>query len=730
MPFQHFIQPDSVDCGPTCLKMIAHYYGKNYSIHKLREYCFVTKEGVSMQGIGRAAEMIGFRTIGVKINFNQLIKEVLLPTIVHWDQKHFIVIYKISTIRNKIIIHVADPAIGLVQYGQVDFLKLWASTNEQGVDIGFALILEPSPNFYTFESEKSNKGNFRFLFKYLGSSKKLIIQLLIGLVLGSFLQLIFPFLTQSLVDRGIGNKDIDFIYLVLLAQLILTFSKVTVEFIRGWILLLIGTRINVSLISDFLIKLMQLPIRFFDTKMAGDLLQRIGDNRRIEDFLTNTSLSVLFSIVNLIIFSIVLLYYNLQIFTLFVLGSVIYGFWVWLFLKKRKDLDFKRFSQMSANQNSLIQLIQGMQEIKLTGSEQKKRWEWERIQAKLFKVSKKSMSLGQYQQSGALLINELKNILITIVAAKSVIQGNLTLGMMLSVQYIIGQMNSPIEQFIGFLNHTQDAKISLERLQEIHNKEDEEVFPENRPPKILIGSSIQVKNLSFQYSGPESEMVLESISINIPSGKQTAIVGTSGSGKTTLIKMLLGFYPPTKGEIIIGDNNINSYSLIAWRAKCGVVMQDGYIFSNTIASNIAPNVDIIDQKKLLSAAKLANIDEFVSILPSSYNTKIGNEGHGLSQGQKQRILIARAVYKDPEYLFFDEATNSLDANNEKEIMENLQKFFKGKTAVIIAHRLSTVKNADQIIVLDKGRVVEIGNHEELRSLKGTYYNLVKNQLDI
>lgn len=730
MPFPHYHQPDAMDCGPTCLRIVARYYGKHYNIQTLRERCYISREGVSMLGISRAAESIGFRGMGVKLSFEQLLKEAPLPAIVHWNQSHFVVVYKITGKKRKELIHVSDPGGGLVSFPCEEFIRCWASTVEEGEKRGIALLLETTPDFYAAHDEKPNKKSFRFLFSYLRPYRKLIVQLLLGLILGSLLQLIFPFLTQSVVDKGIGNRNIAFIYLVLIAQLVLTLSRVSVEFIRGWILLHLGTRINISLISDFLVKLMRLPMGYFDSKMVGDLIQRIGDNKRIESFLTSTTLNVMFSLVNLLIFGAVLLFYNWLIFSIFLFGSIIYALWVWLFMKRREELDYRRFAQMAANQSNVIQLIQGMQEIKLNGCEQQKRWEWERIQAKLFKVSVKGLALSQYQQSGGVLINEVKNIFITIIAAKSVVDGNMTLGMMLAVQYILGQLNSPIEQLISFFNLTQDAKISLERLGEIHLRNDEEDIEGSRITDIPNGKSIELSNLAFRYDEPESELVLNDISIKIEAGKQTAIVGTSGSGKTTLIKLILGFYPPVKGDIRIGESNLNAFSISRWREQCGVVMQDGFIFSDTIANNIAPGVDRVDKLQLLHATTVANIADFIDSLPLGYNTKIGSEGHGLSQGQKQRILIARAVYKNPKFIFFDEATNALDANNEKVILENLQEFFKGRTSVVVAHRLSTVKNADQIIVLEKGRVVEVGTHKELSELKGAYYTLVKNQLEL
>jgi ATP-binding cassette subfamily B protein len=724
--FPFIRQLDAMDCGPTSLAMIARYYGKVYSQQTLRERCFITREGVSMLGTSDAAESIGMRTMGVRITFDQLANEVLLPCIAHWKQNHFIVVYKI---KNKFI-YVADPAHGLVKYTKEEFMAGWGSTRQEGENQGLCLLLEPTPDFYKMEDERLNKSSFKFLFSYLRPYKKFLVQLLLGMLIGSMLQLIFPFLTQAIVDFGINNQDIGFITLILIAQLALFAGRTSVEFIRSWILLHVSTRINISLISDFLIKMMKLPIGFFDTKMIGDILQRIGDHRRIENFLTTSTLNILFSLINLVIFGIVLFIYDMRIFTIFIIGSVLYFTWIYLFMKKRRELDFKRFNQLADNQSNLIQLITGMQEIKLNNCEKQKRWQWERIQARLFRVNIKSLSLSQYQQIGSVFINQTKDIFITFFAAKAVIDGNMTLGMMLAVQYIIGQLNSPIEQLINFMHSTQDAKISLERLGEIHQKKDEEDPDEEKVSILPRDKSINISGLSFQYEGPHSEFVLKDVNLQIPESKITAIVGVSGSGKTTLIKLMLGFYPPSKGEIKIGDLDIRNISSRLWRQRVGSVMQDGFIFSDTIAKNIAVRDETIDKKRLLESARIANIQEFVDSLPLGYNTKIGQEGHGLSQGQKQRILIARAAYSNPEYLFFDEATNALDANNERAIMENLEYFFKGRTVVIVAHRLSTVKNADQIVVLEKGKIAEKGTHRELTKIKGAYYNLVKNQLEL
>ena len=725
--FPHYIQYDAMDCGPTCLRMVAAFYGKCYSLEGLREKSFITREGVSMLGISEAAEKIGFRSICVQVGYEKL-QEAPLPCIIHWNQQHFVVVYKL----NDKHVWVADPGAGKLKYTKEEFCNCWLSSRKNEEDTGVALLLEPTPEFYTIEDEgdEVNRRGFSFLYSYLRPYRGLVGQLLLGLLLGSMIQLMLPFLTQSVVDFGINNQNLGFIYLVLIAQLMLSFSSSAVDFIRGWILLHLGTRINIALISDFLIKLMKMPISYFDSKMTGDILQRINDHKRIQDFLTGSSLSVIFSVFNIIIFGIVLLVYSGMIFLIFMGGSALYVAYVWLFMKKRAELDHKRFAQQSANQSTVVQLVNGMQEIKLSACEQQKRWEWERIQAKLFKVNIKSLALRQYQDSGAVLINQSKNLLITALVASLVVKGEMTLGMMLSVQYIIGQLNSPVNELIAFARDMQDARLSMDRLSEVRDKPDEEDPTRELLREIPEGKEIRLQNLNFKYDPLSEYPTLDDINLVIPPGKQTAIVGMSGSGKTTLVKLLLGFYPPASGDIFIGDTPLGSYSIREWRKRCGVVMQDGFIFSDSIAGNIAPGVEHIDKKRLRHAAEVANIHDFIEELPLAYNTKIGQEGHGLSQGQKQRILIARAVYKDPEFIFFDEATNALDANNERTIMNNLQTFFKGRTSVVVAHRLSTVRNAEQIIVIEQGRIAETGTHEALITLEGRYYKLVKNQLEL
>ncbi|MCC3216828.1 peptidase domain-containing ABC transporter [Chryseobacterium sp. X308] len=725
--FPFYKQPDTKDCGPTCLRIVSKYYGKSISLQQIRNLSETTREGSSLLGLSDAAENLGFRSMGVQIDFNTLTEEVPFPCVAHWNKNHFVVVYKIDK-NNKV--YISDPSYGLITYTREEFIKSWIGENaNENTEEGIVLILETTPAFFQteFDAEES-KASFTFLSKYLLKYKTLVIQLAIGLLGGSLLSLIFPFLTQSIVDVGIQNQDINFIYVVLLAQIMLFLGRMGIETIRSWILLHLSARINISIISDFFIKLMKLPISFFDTRMTGDIMQRINDHHRIEQLLTSSSLNTLFSLVNLIIFSIVLLFYDYRLFLVYLVGAVLYIGWISFFLKKRKELDYKRFSQVSQEQSKVIELINGMQEIKMHNAEKQKRWDWEFLQVKLFKIRIKSLSLEQWQSVGGNFINQMKDILVSFLSAKLVLSGNLTLGMMLSVQYIIGQLNSPLLQLIDFIKQTQDAKISLERLGEIHDKDDEEDKNEQYVTDVPK-QDIEIKDMSFRYIGSDVP-VFENLCLTIPYQQTTAIVGASGSGKTTLLKLLMKFYDPDQGEIRIGNTNMKNISPRYWRDHCGVVMQEGYVFNDTIANNIAVGEDHIDKQKLRRAVEIANIKDFIESLPLSYNTKIGNEGVGVSGGQKQRLFIARAVYKAPEYILFDEATSALDANNEKVIMENLEQFFKGKTAVVIAHRLSTVRHADKIIVLDQGRVVEEGSHAELVDLRGEYYRLVRNQLEL
>lgn len=731
--FITYRQLDAMDCGPTCLRMVARYYGRTIPMEYLRNKSQFGKEGVSLLGLSEASESIGLKSVGAKLSFDQLIDDVPLPAILYWDQYHFVVLTPQST-KNKLII--ADPDKGIIKLSQAEFLRRWLSTMESGISKGVALLIEPTPDFASLQYDDDNittekkRIGWSSLLTYAKDSRVNIFFILLCLVIGTLLQLIFPYLTKNIVDKGINARNLGYIQLVLAAQLMLLFSQTVIEFIRSRILMQLSTRINLSILSSFWAKLLRLPMAFFNSKHPGDIIQRIGDHRRIESFLTGTALNTLFSFMSLLVFSVVLLSYNLLIFIVFALGSVLYLLWIRLFLRLRRKLDYERFEIAARENNATMQLVNGIQEIKLNNAEHSYRWAWEGLQATLFKLNFRSLSLTQYQQMGAFFINQGKNVAITFIAAKLVIDHQLTLGMMLAAQYIIGQLNGPVEQLINFVQQAQDARISIERLNDIHVLEDEEPLKKEYVRELQEVNSINIKDLSFSYPGAGNEPVLKNINLLIPQGKTTAIVGMSGSGKTTLIKLLLRFYENYSGDIYLDRVNFRSISPKFWRSMSGAVMQDSFIFNDNIQKNITVTEDQVDEHKLQNACKIACLTSYIEKLPLGFNTKLGAEGSGISGGQKQRIAIARAVYKDPKFIFFDEATNSLDANNEKMILENLQHFLAGKTAIVVAHRLSTVKNADKIVVLDKGEIVEEGTHTELVERKGNYYQLVKNQLEL
>lgn len=723
-------QRDSMQCGVASLAMVCRHYGMPVTVAELDRRCSATAAGMSMHGLRRAAASVGLSAAVARLSVEQL-RQATLPAILHWDQRHFTVLYHVS--RNGRKYHVADPAKGRVTYSREEFCRHWVSTVADGEERGVAMLLEPSgddataPGSYVPTPEHS----VRFLLGYMRGYRRHFIHILLGLLLGCVLQLVMPFLTQSIVDVGIRHEDIKFIWLVLLGELMIVVGRAATDFIRRWLLLHISMRVNISLVSDFFIKLLRLPMSFFDTKLTGDLLQRMDDHRRVQEFLTSQLLGIVFALLSFAVFGVVLLVYDKLIFAMFMAGSAIYAGWLTLFLRRRKVIDYELFEQQAISRNKTFRFITAMQEIKLQDCERRRRWEWEDSQAELFGVQMRSLRLQQGQEAGSIFINEVKNIVITVLAATAVIDGHMTLGAMLAVQYIIGQLNSPVEQLMMFIYSLQDVKISLERINEIHRGGDEEdstgrqeMFPEGTP------LSITVEGMDFKYDMHALTKTLDGITMEIPAGRVTAIVGASGSGKTTLIKLLLGYYPAASGTITVAGRPLGDYSLQWWRRQCGVVMQDGVIFSESIARNIAVDDGEIDTARLERAARIANIHDYVMSLPLRYDTVIGPDGSGISQGQRQRILIARAVYREPRFIFLDEATNSLDAENERAIVEHLDDFYRGRTVVVVAHRLSTVRNAHRIVVLDHGRIVETGNHAELIARHGAYYNLVKNQLEL
>lgn len=720
-----------MQCGIACLHMVCRYFGRDYSLDDLSKLCFATTEGVSMLGIGEAAGALGLRTLSARVSMGELLAAPR-PCILHWNQNHFVVLYKVRGGRR---FYVADPAKGKVAYDAAEFESHWISTRSGGEDKGVAMFLETTPAFFTYRmaGEGGGRGerrSFRFLLGYVWKYRAYFGQIVLGLVVGSLLQLALPFLTQSIVDVGIKNQDIGFVWLILLGQLTLTVSRTAIDFVRRWLLLHISLRINLSLISDFFVKLLKLPMSFFDTKLMGDLMQRMNDHYRVNAFLTQQALGVAFSVFTFAVFTVALFFYSKLVFAIFLLGSVGYGAWMTLFLRRRKVLDYQLFEQQAINNNKTYEFVTSMQEIKLQDCERRRRWEWEDTQADLFGVQTKALKLQQTQEAGSIFINEVKNAVITVVAAAAVIHGEMTLGMMLAVQYIIGQLNAPVEQLMGLFYSLQDVKISLERINEIHRMDEEDGRDGLLTAVADADRGISLEHVAFKYNPHAPGNTIDGVSLRIPAGRVTAVVGASGSGKTTLVRLMLGYYPVAKGAIRIGSTDIGRLNKKWWRRQCGVVMQDGVIFSESIARNIAVDDGEIDEGRLLKAAEIACVKDYVMSLPLKFNTKIGRDGVGLSQGQKQRILIARAVYKDPDYIFLDEATNSLDANNERTIVENLGTFYRGKTVVVVAHRLSTVRNADQIVVLDHGTVAEVGSHDSLIARRGAYYHLVKNQLEL
>lgn len=727
--FPHYKQSDAKDCGIASLRMIAKYYGKELSSQEIARHSYMTRNGVSLLDLSDTAKYYGFNAIGVKLSVDRLVQEQDLPCILHWNHTHFVVCYKIKKTQNRTLFYISDPASKRLVYTEEEFKNCWGVTDNKGVHTGIALLLHITPKFSEKREEiDASRVGSRFLWKYFLSYKKDLSLIILGMFAISMLQLLAPFFTQAMVDIGIKGHDLHLVTLILIAQMVLFVSQLVVSMIRSWVALYMNSRINISLISDFLCKLMRMPFRFFETKLLGDLTQRIRDNDRIEQFLTGSSIETLFSMINFLVFSAILAYYSLKILLIFLLGNTLYVAWTQIFMRWKRDLDLKRFNQLADEQDVIFQIIGGIREIKINNCETWKRWEWEKIQAQLFRTKTKTLSILQCQQMGSMFFSQTTNILISYIAAREVIVGNITLGMMMAITYIVGQIASPINNFIDFLSSLQYARISMERLNEIHSQTDEEQANADTLPQLPPLRNIMFRNVWFSYSGADRNYVLKNISLTIPEKKVTAIVGASGSGKTTILKLLLGYYDVNKGQIEVGGVALNKINPHAWRSIMGCVLQDGFIFSDDIAHNIALDGEFVDERQLAYAAEVANIADFVKSLPLGYKTKIGLDGNGISQGQKQRILIARAVYKNPEILLLDEATNALDAQNERVIMANLQKIYAGKTVVIAAHRLSTIRNADNIVVLADGEISEVGSHDELMALQGVYFNLIKNQL--
>lgn len=734
-------QRDSMQCGVACISMICRHFGRHYSFETLNQYLTPSAEGVSLRGMVDLCDELGIETAAGKIDINCL-AESPLPCVLHWNQNHFVVLYKISgkqtDVKDTRKFYIADPSKGRIVYNKKDFERNWfgvsssdGSIKNGSIKKGIALFFEPTPFFFNKDvREVFSHRSLSFIFKYMKQYKKQFTIIATGLLMGSFFQLLLPFLTQWVVDVGINNKNIGFIWLIMLGELMVVIGRTCADFIRRWVLLKISNKINISLVNDFFIKLLKLPMSYFDTKLIGDLLQRVNDHDRIQSFLTEEVLSLIFMVLTFVVLGFVLCIYDSSVFLVFIIGSLIYGFWVILFLDHRKSLDYEVFEKEAHNNNLVYRFITSMQEIKLQRCENRRRSEWEESQTALLETRLKRLKLQQKQEAGSVFINEIKNIFITLLTATAVINNEMTLGGMLAVQFVIGQLNGPINQLVGLIYSLQDVKISLDRINEIHNKKNEQTSCRLLKEFQSGVKNIEISNLTFKYDIHSSNKILDNINLEIEDSKITAIVGTSGSGKTTLMKLLLGYYPPLTGAIKISGIKQDLYDLEWWRDRCGVVMQEGVIFSESISRNIAVGDGDINYAKVKEAAKIACINEFVESLPLKYNTKIGSDGIGLSLGQRQRILIARAIYKNPDFIFLDEATNSLDANNEKDIVNNLSSYYKGKTVVIVAHRLSTVRNANKIIVLDKGKIVESGTHDYLIGIRGAYYKLVQNQIEL
>ena len=715
-------QMDSQDCGPACLKIIANHFGKFYSLQSLRDRCGITKEGVSLLDLSTGAESIGLRTLAIKCTIDDVVNSVPFPAIIFWKDSHFVVVYH----ANKKYIWVSDPAKGRIKYTHEEFKKGWY---QKGAKQGVLLAIEPTAEFKDSKAEREQRKNtFSSILKYFTPYQRNFTLIFVIMLLVTALQGMLPFISKAVIDVGIKTSDVNFINMVLIGNISILLSVMIFNVIRDWILMHITARVNIALISDYLIKLMKLPVTFFENKLLGDILQRAQDHERIRSFIMNNSLSLIFSILTFVVFSIILLIYNAIIFYIFISGSILYAGWVLLFLNIRKKMDWEYFELLSKNQSYWVETVSSIQDIKIYNYEKHRRWKWEEIQARLYHVNKRVLAITNAQNLGAQFIESIKNMGIVFFCATAVIKGEITFGVMISTQFIIGMLNGPLVQFINFIVSAQYAKISFLRINEIKQLEDEEellsvgsttILPENK--------SLILDNVNFQYTA-NSPLVLHNIYLHIPENKVTAIVGGSGCGKSTLLKLLVRLYKPSYGDIKMDKMNVNAINLRQWRSMCGVVMQDGKIFSDTILNNIVLDDEHIDYEQLRKVCRIAQIEDEINAMPKGFETNIGENGRGLSGGQKQRLLIARALYRNPQYLFLDEATNALDTINEKKIVEALNNAFLQRTVIVVAHRLSTIRNADQIVVLDKGYIVEVGNHDSLMERKGHYFQMIASQM--
>lgn len=725
MKLRYTRQFDQMDCGPACIRMVASAFGKEYPLSYLRTLAHLTREGVSVAGIRDALREIGMESGTFELTLEQLRTRCPLPAILHWEQNHFVVLYDVkrSRWRGRWKYYVANPAYGKHAFSEESFAHFWLN-GERGV----AVAVDPTQAFYDKKPVKEKHSFVRFARKYVWPFRWEMSQSAFGMLFGILLSLVTPFLTQAMVDDGIGLRDMGLIVSIMMAQIFIFVGTFSMGLISSWVSLYMTTRINIHILSDYLTKLLHLPMTFFETKSVGDYQQRLGDHGRLQSFVTYSTLQTFFSLVSAPFYLAIIGWYSPVILVAYLFLTGLSTAWMTYFFRRRKALDYEQFKISAENQNKQYELMSGITDIKLNAYEDYKLDEWRELQERQYRMSQKTLKLGQIQSTGFTVIGQLRNIFITCWIAAEVVDGNLTLGMMMSISTIIGQVNGPLSQLIGFLQQFQDAKISLERSEEVHLCKDEDSRLQTAVP-AAAPLDIEVRHLTFSYTGRIGQPALEDVSFTIPAGRMTAIVGESGSGKTTLMKLLLKFYAPTGGDILLGGRPLADYTAKSMRQASGIVMQDNFIFSDTVRRNILLG-EPEDNARLARAVEMACLTDYVEKQPLGLETKVGSEGISVSGGEKQRMMIARAIYKDPQYLMLDEATSSLDAENERRITETLDRHFRGRTRIVIAHRLSTVKNADQIVVLRKGRVVECGTHAELVAQRGYYYELIQNQLEL